>query len=105
MEYSRITAPISGQVSRAQLTKGNLVNAGGSDPLLTTLVSIDPIYIYFNVDERTLLEYRTARMAKEGNLPSVAAANIPFEFGLETESGFPNKGVIDFAENTITAST
>ena len=106
-EYSRITAPIPGQVSRAMLTKGNLVNAGGSDPLLTTLVSIDPIYIYFNVDERTLLQYRENRKVKEadGKLPPVTEAKIPFEFGLETESGFPNKGVIDFAENTITAST
>lgn len=106
LEYSRITAPISGQLSRAQLTKGNLVNAGGSDPLLTTLVSIDPIYLYFNVDERTLLEYRARRVAKgDSPLPSVNDAKIPFEFGLETESGFPNKGVIDFAENTIEAST
>ncbi len=107
MEYSRITAPISGQVSRAQLTKGNLVNAGGSDPLLTTLVSIDPIYVYFNIDERALLQYRENRKAKEaeGKLPSVTEAKIPFDFGLETETGFPNKGVIDFAENTITAST
>lgn len=106
-EYSRITAPIGGQVSRAMLTKGNLVNAGGSDPLLTTLVSIDPIYIYFNVDERTLLEYRENRKAKEtdGKLPPVTEAKIPFEFGLETETGYPNKGIIDFAENTITAST
>jgi RND family efflux transporter MFP subunit len=107
LEYSRINAPISGQVSRAMLTKGNLVNAGGSDPLLTTLVSIDPIYIYFNVDERTLLEYRENRKLKEstGQLPPVNEAKIPFEFGLETETGFPNKGVIDFAENTITATT
>jgi len=107
LEYSRITAPISGQVSRALLTKGNLVNAGGSDPVLTTVVSIDPIYIYFNVDERTLLEYRAARKARasDGKLPSVEDASIPFEFGLETETGFPNKGVIDFAENRITAST
>jgi len=107
LEYSRITAPISGQLSRAQLTKGNLVNAGGSDPVLTTLVSIDPIYLYFNVDERTLLEYRAHRASKEkpGNLPSVNEATIPFDFGLETETGFPNKGVIDFAENTIESST
>jgi RND family efflux transporter MFP subunit len=88
MEYSKIAAPIGGQVSRALLTKGNLVNAGGSDPLMTTLVSIDPIYVYFNVDERTLLQYRENRKAKEasGNLPPVNEAKIPFEFGLETDS-------------------
>ena len=52
LEYSRIVAPISGRISRALLTEGNLVNAGGSDPVLTTIVCIDPMYIYFNVDER-----------------------------------------------------
>jgi RND family efflux transporter MFP subunit len=106
LEYSRISAPIDGQVGRALLTKGNLVNAGGSDPLLTTIVSTDPVFIYFSVDERTLLEYRQGRAAKEsGRLPPVNEAEIPFEFGLETESGFPNKGTIDFAENRIDAAT
>ncbi|HVJ69816.1 MAG TPA: efflux RND transporter periplasmic adaptor subunit [Caulifigura sp.] len=106
-EYSRIAAPIAGQMSRALMTKGNLVNAGGSDPLLTTLVATDPIYIYFNVDERTLLLYRENRKANgQGEkLPPVNQASIPFEFGLETESGFPNKGAIDFAENKIEATT
>ena len=50
LEYSKITADIAGRISKAELTEGNLVNAGGSDPLLTTIVSIDPILVYFNVD-------------------------------------------------------
>ena len=54
LEFSRITAPISGRISRAMLTEGNLVNAGGSDPLLTTIVALNPMYVYFSVDERTL---------------------------------------------------
>src|SRR5262249_1312613 len=58
LTYARVTAPISGKISRAMLTAGNLVNAGGSDPLLTTIVAIDPIWVYFAVDERALLEYR-----------------------------------------------
>ena len=57
LEYSRITADIDGRVSKAELTEGNLVNAGGSDPLLTTIVSVDPIRIYFNIDERSLQRY------------------------------------------------
>ena len=57
LEYSRIVAPISGRISRAMLTEGNLVNAGGSDPVLTTIVCIDPIYVYFNVDERAMQRY------------------------------------------------
>jgi RND family efflux transporter MFP subunit len=58
VEYARITAPIGGRVSRAQLTVGNLVNAGGSDPVLTSIVSIDPIFLYFNIDERSLHRYQ-----------------------------------------------
>jgi RND family efflux transporter MFP subunit len=61
LEYSRITAPIDGRIGRAQLTAGNLVNAGGSDPVLTTIVSVDPINIYFDVDERSLLKYMRQR--------------------------------------------
>src|SRR6185436_9586935 len=57
LEYSRITADIDGRVSKAELTAGNLVNAGGSDPLLTTIVSVNPIRIYFNVDERSMQRY------------------------------------------------
>jgi RND family efflux transporter MFP subunit len=108
VEYTRISAPISGQVGRALLTKGNLVNAGGSDPLLTTLVAVDPIHVYFNVDERSLLEYRANRRSKtpEGEkLPPVNEAKIPFVFGLETDKGFPNEGELDFAENQIETTT
>ena len=57
LEYSRITADIDGRVGKAEMTEGNLVNAGGSDPLLTTIVSVDPIRIYFNVDERSMQRY------------------------------------------------
>jgi RND family efflux transporter MFP subunit len=107
--YTQIAAPISGQISRALLTKGNLVNAGGTDPLLTTIVAVDPIYVYFNVDERSLLEYREnhspARKGDDGSLPPVNQLKIPFSFGLETEKGFPNEGMLDFAENTIETTT
>ncbi|MGB7948268.1 MAG: efflux RND transporter periplasmic adaptor subunit, partial [Candidatus Binatia bacterium] len=58
VEYARITAPISGKIGRAQLTVGNFVNAGGTDPVLATIVSIDPIYLYFNIDERSLQRYQ-----------------------------------------------
>jgi RND family efflux transporter MFP subunit len=54
LEYSRITADIAGRVSKAEMSAGNLVNAGGSDPLLTTIVSVDPIQINFNLDERSI---------------------------------------------------
>lgn len=108
LNYSKITAPIGGKASRAMLTAGNLVNAGGSDPLLTTIVEIDPIQVYFSVDERALLEYRArhpnpAETGRAGN--PLKDQKIPFEFRLETDEGFPNRGTLDFAENRIDPQT
>lgn len=107
LTYSRISAPIKGKISRAQLVAGNLVNAGGSDPLLTTIVSYDPLFVYFFVDERALLEYRqksARRVARTHDKP-LKESQIPFEFGLETDVGFPNKGLLDFADNRIDPQT
>jgi len=107
LEYSRITAAIKGKISRTQLDAGNLVNAGGSDPLLTTIVSLDPINVYFFVDERALLEYRqkdAERTARTHSKP-LKESQIPFDFGLETDQGYPNHGVLDFAENRIDPKT
>ena len=66
LEYSRITAPIAGRISRAMMTEGNLVNAGGSDPLLTTIVSVDPAYVYFSVDERAVQRWQKERPPRPG---------------------------------------
>lgn len=107
LTYSKITSPLKGKISRAMLDVGNLVNAGGSDPLLTTIVAMDPIYIYFYVDERTVLEYRashgeqSARQAKE----SLKESQLPFQFGMETDSGYPHQGMLDFSENKIDSTT
>jgi RND family efflux transporter MFP subunit len=106
MTYSKITAPISGKISRAMLTEGNLVNAGGSDPLMTTIVAMDPIYVYFSVDERALLRYRERNpRAKEDQLKPLEELKIPFEFGLETDVGFPRQGILDFGDNRIDPGT
>ena len=104
LEYSRIAAPIAGRISRAMLTEGNLVNAGGTDPLLTTIVTTDPVEIYFSVDERTLQRYQ--KMYPSTN-PSgtLRERKMPFIFALETEQGFPNQGMLDFADNRIDAKT
>jgi len=104
LEYARITAPIAGRVGRAMLTEGNLVNAGGSDPLLTTIVAVDPVEVYFAVDERALQRYQKMRPATN---PSGVLRDfkIPFQFGLETDQGYPNSGVLDFADNRIDATT
>lgn len=108
LSYSRITAPIAGKIGRAMLTVGNFVNAGGTDPVLTTIVSMDPIWVYFSVDERALLEFRkkrstTAPAGPNGN--PVKDAQIPFEFRLETDQSFVNKGTLDFTQNRIDPTT
>jgi RND family efflux transporter MFP subunit len=103
LEYSRITAPIGGKISRALLTVGNLVQAGGTDPLLTTIVSIDPIYVYFNIDERSLQRYQQRHPRRpEGTLKE---ARLPFRFGLDTDEGYPHDGVLDFADNRVDRDT
>jgi RND family efflux transporter MFP subunit len=105
VEYARITAPISGRIGRAQLTVGNFVNAGGTDPVLATIVSIDPIYLYFNIDERSLQRYQQTYAERKRQSTSVKEAKFPFTFGLDTDQGFPNQGVLDFANNRVDRET
>jgi RND family efflux transporter MFP subunit len=98
-EYSTITAAVGGRVSRALITKGNLVNASaGNATLLTTIVPIDPIYATFDVDEATYL--RVAPRARDPNHPKP-----PVELQLANETGFPHVGRIDFLDNKVDAAT
>ncbi len=103
LEYSKITAPIDGRVGRAQLSEGNLVNAGGSDPVLTTIVSVDPVDIYFSVDERAMQRY-TAH-GKGASTGALKESKLSFFFQLETEHGFPHEGVLDFIDNQVDKQT
>lgn len=107
LQYSRITAPIAGRIGRAMLTEGNLVNAGGTDPVLTTIVAITPIYVYFNIDERSLQRYQKQNPNKAGDSSAVLLREqkIPIRFGLDTDEGYPHGAVLDFAENKIASST
>jgi RND family efflux transporter MFP subunit len=109
LEYSRITADIDGRVSKAQLTEGNLVNAGGSDPLLTTIVSQDPIQINFNVDERSLQRYAQSVGTRGGKLSDLLAnlkdQKAEFTFALDGEKEFTHKGELRFGDNRVDTST
>jgi len=90
--YSRLYAPISGRIGRTSVTPGNLVAAGAPVPL-TTLVSVDPLYVYVDVDEARAL--RTARpSAARGAEP-----RTPASVGLTGEEGYPRQGYLDFVEN------
>src|SRR5215831_4722248 len=106
--FTKIKAPIPGKISRAQVDVGSLVNAGGGDTLLTTITSVNPIYVNFNVDERALLRYRR-NFPKVQNAPkddkSSENRKIPVEVALEGEEGYPHKGFLDFAENRVDPKT
>ena len=109
LEYSRITADIAGRIGQAELTEGNLVNAGGSDPLLTTIVSVDPILLYFNVDERSMQRYAKSVGARGGGLSDLLASmrdrRANFTFALDGEDGFTHEGTLQFGDNRIDPST
>jgi multidrug efflux system membrane fusion protein len=108
LEFTKITAPITGKISRAQVDVGNLVNAGGGDTLLTTITSVDPIYVTFYVDERALLRYRrdfSKIREKQNEQASIKELKIPVEVALEGEEGYPHKGLLDFADNRVDPKT
>jgi RND family efflux transporter MFP subunit len=99
--FCKISAPISGRLSRRMVDPGNLVTADTTS--LTSIVSQDPMYVYFDVDERTLLRLR--RMVKEGKLQTRAQRAIPVLIGLSDEEGYSMKGFIDFSDNRLDAAT
>jgi len=108
LEFTRVTAAIAGRVSRAEITAGNLVVVGPQGgPLLTTIVRQDPMYVYFDVDERSLLQFRQARLGQRGEAvpPDVRSANAPVRIGLANEEGFPHAGTIDFIDNRVDPAT
>ena len=85
-----ITAPIAGRIGRAMLTEGNLVNAGGSDPVLATIVAADPIYVDFNVDERAMQRYQEIGAGRQGKdkQQSLREQKIPFPSASTRKRGF-----------------
>lgn len=105
LDFCKVSAPQPGRIGRAQVSIGNLINAANGEMLLTTIVSVDPMYVYFNVDERTLLAVRRNRRTS-GPLPAtLKELKIPIQVALDGETGFPHTGVIDFADNKLNPST
>jgi RND family efflux transporter MFP subunit len=108
LEFTNVTAPIAGRVSRAEITAGNLVAAAATGgPVLTTIVSLDPIQVTFDADERSIIRLRKAAIATEGvaKPEAVAAADIPVSVALVDEDDFPHRGKIDFVDNQVDPST
>jgi len=98
LDFTQITAPISGRISREQVTVGNLVQTDNT--LLTNITSVDPIYAYFNVDERSVERYQELHKGRVD-----PQQNVPVYLKLENETGFPHEGVIDFSNNQFDSGT
>jgi multidrug efflux system membrane fusion protein len=101
LAFTKVTSPIDGQVSRYYLTLGNLVNQ--DQTLLTTVVSLDPIYAYFDLDEPTLLRIR--RAINEGRIKRPQDGQVPVFLGLQGEDGYPHRGTINFVNNQVNPTT
>lgn len=104
LEWTKVTAPIGGRVSRHRISVGNLIEGGAANAtLLTTIVAWDPVHVYFDVDERSYLKY--ARMQLTGERASSRDNPNPVLLQLSDEKGYPHKGVMDFVENRLDART
>jgi RND family efflux transporter MFP subunit len=101
LEFTRVTAPISGRISRALVTSGNFVTNGQTP--LTTLVSLDPIYVSFDGDEQAYLKY--AKLARAAAAANEHESRNSVQVGLANEGGFPHQGVMVFVDNALDPMT
>ena len=104
VEFTQVRAPISGRISRNLVSVGNLVNGGTTQStVLTTIVSLDPIYCYFEADERSYL--KGMRQVRNGDQTNGRASKQPVYVGLADEENFPHQGSIDFVDNRLDQNT
>ena len=104
LEFTRVTSPIDGRVGRAIATEGNLVSTGpGEATLLTTVVSLDPIYASFDVDEQSFLRY--GNLASEGKRASARQSGLPIRMALAGDQDFPHDGKMNFLDNQVDPDT
>jgi RND family efflux transporter MFP subunit len=104
LNFTKVTSPVDGRVSRAEITRGNLVTGGtNGGTLLTSVVSIDPIYLYFDADEQSYLRY--VQMAHSVQGSNSGTAGNPVQVGLANEDGFPHAGTVDFVDNQLNPQT
>ena len=104
LEFTQIKSPIDGRVSDARITVGNLVQPGeGPESVLTTVVSVDPIYAKVDADENAVLKY--VKLSEEGKRVSARTKKIPAFVELGNESDFPHQGDVDFVDNRLDPGT
>jgi membrane fusion protein, multidrug efflux system len=101
LEFTKVMSPIDGQVSRKIRTEGNLVNQ--DQTLLTTIVSLDPIYVYFDMDEQTLKFIRDAE--NDGRIKRPKDGKLHLQMALPGEPNYPRTGMIDFTDNQVNPNT
>jgi len=106
LEFTRVTSPITGRVGRAIVTEGNLVSSGpGEATLLTTVVSLDPVYAYFDADERIFLKYTAGPEGPALHSGANGSGARTIRMALANEDGFPRVGRLDFLDNQLDPST
>lgn len=98
LQFTQVRSPINGRAGRAMVTVGNLAQADAT--LLTTVVSLDPVHVYFESDEQTYLRY--GQLGRDGER---ATANNPVRVGLANEQGYPHVGTLDFTDNQVDSNT
>src|SRR4051794_17880861 len=104
LEFTQVKSPIDGRVSDARITLGNLVQPGaGPESVLTTVVSVDPIYVRLDADENSLLKY--VKLDQEGKRTSARNAQMPAWIQLGNETDFPHEGLVDFVDNRLDPGT
>ena len=104
LEFTQVKSPIDGRVSDQRITVGNLVQPGeGPESVLTTVVSVDPIYAKVDADENAILKY--VKLSEEGKRVSARTAKIPAFVELGNETDFPHEGVVDFVDNRLDSGT
>jgi RND family efflux transporter MFP subunit len=104
LEFTQVKSPIDGRVSDQRITVGNLVQPGeGPESVLTTVVSVDPIYAKVDADENAILKY--VKLSEEGKRVSARTAKIPAWIELGNETDFPHEGVVDFVDNRLDPGT
>lgn len=101
LAFTKITAPLDGQISRRLVDPGNLVKA--DDTPLATIVSLNKIHAYFDVDERTVLRIR--RLIQQGKMKSARDSETKVKIGLADEEDFPLEGTVNFIDNQVDATT
>jgi multidrug efflux system membrane fusion protein len=104
LEFTQVRAPIDGRVSRALITAGNYVSGGsGAGTVLTTIVSVNPVYVYADVDEDSLLKFNT--LVAAGKIDTNAEGQVPVQLELADEAGFPRQGHVESFDNHLDENT